>query len=100
MTWRLRKETAGSGALGDIASHAIDQIQHLLGDTVTGVSGRLHTFTTERPGPEGPNLSRSTTLPGQRCPWPVVPWRALTFHGWHWGRRMPCAWRFMARPDR
>ncbi|WP_413249005.1 Gfo/Idh/MocA family oxidoreductase [Sinomonas flava] len=23
MTWRLRKETAGSGALGDIASHAI-----------------------------------------------------------------------------
>lgn len=54
MTWRLRKETAGSGALGDIASHAIDQIQHLLGDTVTSVSGRLHTFTTERPGPDGP----------------------------------------------
>lgn len=54
MTWRLRKETAGSGALGDIASHAIDQVQHLLGDAVTGVSGRLHTFTTERPGPEGP----------------------------------------------
>lgn len=54
MTWRLRRETAGSGALGDIASHAVDQIQHLLGDTVTAVSGRLHTFTTERPGPEGP----------------------------------------------
>ncbi|MGA7203141.1 MAG: Gfo/Idh/MocA family oxidoreductase [Specibacter sp.] len=54
MTWRLRKETAGSGALGDIASHAIDQVQHLLGDTVTDVSGKLHTFVTERPGPEGP----------------------------------------------
>ncbi|AIY02741.1 putative oxidoreductase [Arthrobacter sp. PAMC 25486] len=54
MTWRLRKETAGSGALGDIASHAVDQIQHLLGDTVADVSGRLHTFTTERPGPDGP----------------------------------------------
>ncbi len=54
MTWRLRKETAGSGALGDIASHAIDQIQHLLGDTVTQVTGRLHTFTTQRPGPDGP----------------------------------------------
>ena len=26
MTWRLNKETAGSGALGDIASHAIDQV--------------------------------------------------------------------------
>ncbi|WP_104110845.1 Gfo/Idh/MocA family protein [Arthrobacter sp. N199823] len=54
MTWRLRKETAGSGALGDIASHAIDQVQYLLGDTVTQVSGKLHTFTTERPGPDGP----------------------------------------------
>lgn len=54
MTWRLRKETAGSGALGDIASHAIDQVQFLLGDTVTEVSGKLHTFVTERPGPEGP----------------------------------------------
>ncbi|PYI69632.1 dehydrogenase [Arthrobacter livingstonensis] len=54
MTWRLRKETAGSGALGDIASHAVDQVQYLLGDTVTEVSGRLHTFVTERPGPDGP----------------------------------------------
>ena len=31
MTWRLRKDTAGSGALGDIASHAIDQVLFLLG---------------------------------------------------------------------
>ncbi|MBT8162211.1 MULTISPECIES: Gfo/Idh/MocA family protein [Arthrobacter] len=53
MTWRLRKETAGSGALGDIASHAIDQVLYLLGDTVTDVSGRLHTFVTERPGADG-----------------------------------------------
>ncbi|MET7701487.1 Gfo/Idh/MocA family oxidoreductase [Streptomyces sp. NPDC005485] len=53
MTWRLRKETAGSGALGDIASHAIDQIQFLLGDTVTDVSGRLHTFVGRRPGDGG-----------------------------------------------
>jgi predicted dehydrogenase len=54
MSWRLRKESAGSGALGDIASHAIDQVQFLLGDTVTEASGRLHTFATERPGPNGP----------------------------------------------
>lgn len=53
MTWRLRKETAGSGALGDIASHAIDQIQYLLGDTVIEASGRLHTFVGHRPGPDG-----------------------------------------------
>lgn len=54
MTWRLNKETAGSGALGDIASHAIDQVLFLLGDTVTEVSGRLHTFVDNRPGANGP----------------------------------------------
>lgn len=54
MTWRLKKETAGSGALGDIASHAIDQVMFLLGDQVTEVSGRTHTFTASRPGADGP----------------------------------------------
>ncbi|MFP3462671.1 Gfo/Idh/MocA family oxidoreductase [Arthrobacter globiformis] len=54
MTWRLRKETAGSGALGDIASHAIDQIQHLTAQTVTEVTGTLRNFVTQRPGPNGP----------------------------------------------
>ena len=53
MTWRLHKETAGSGALGDIASHAIDQVLFLLGGQVTEVSGRTHTFTTRRPGADG-----------------------------------------------
>jgi predicted dehydrogenase len=54
MSWRLNKETAGSGALGDIASHAIDQVQHLTGQAVTEVTGTLRTFVTERPGPTGP----------------------------------------------
>jgi predicted dehydrogenase len=54
MTWRLRKETAGSGALGDIASHAIDQIQYLTGQTILEASGVLKTFVTQRPGTEGP----------------------------------------------
>ncbi|NHW46890.1 Gfo/Idh/MocA family oxidoreductase [Paenarthrobacter sp. MSM-2-10-13] len=54
MSWRLRKETAGSGALGDIASHAIDQVLYLLNDAVTEVSGRLQTFVDQRPGAEGP----------------------------------------------
>jgi predicted dehydrogenase len=53
MTWRLTKETAGSGALGDIASHAIDQVLFLLGGQVTEVSGRLQTFVDQRPGAEG-----------------------------------------------
>jgi predicted dehydrogenase len=53
MTWRLRKETAGSGALGDIASHAIDQVQYLSGQTVTEATGTLKTFILERPGGDG-----------------------------------------------
>jgi predicted dehydrogenase len=53
MCWRLRKETAGSGALGDIASHAIDQIQALTGERIIEASGTLRTFIAQRPGPEG-----------------------------------------------
>jgi predicted dehydrogenase len=53
MTWRLRKEAAGSGALGDIASHAVDQIQYLTGQTVLEASGVLKTFVAQRPGPDG-----------------------------------------------
>lgn len=53
MSWRLKREAAGSGALGDIASHAIDQVLFLLGDHITEVSGRTHTFTTHRPGAQG-----------------------------------------------
>ncbi|WP_416416433.1 Gfo/Idh/MocA family protein [Paenarthrobacter aromaticivorans] len=53
MSWRLRKESAGSGALGDIASHAIDQIQFLTGQSVVEASGVLKTFVAQRPGPNG-----------------------------------------------
>ncbi|MGP9681337.1 MULTISPECIES: Gfo/Idh/MocA family protein [unclassified Brachybacterium] len=53
MSWRLRRETAGSGALGDIASHAIDQIQFLTGQRATAVRGRLATMVPQRPGEDG-----------------------------------------------
>lgn len=53
MTWRLRRETAGSGVLGDLGSHAVDQLHYLLGEHVTSASGTLRTFVPERPGPDG-----------------------------------------------
>lgn len=53
MTWRLRKETAGSGVLGDLGSHLVDQIQWLLGSPVVEASGQLRTFVETRPGPDG-----------------------------------------------
>lgn len=53
MTWRLRREQAGSGALGDLGSHAVDQVRHLLGDDVVAATGALRTFVPERSGPDG-----------------------------------------------
>src|SRR6478735_1510256 len=54
MTWRMRKETAGSGALGDLASHAVDQVRFLLGQDVVSVSGTTETFVGRRAGADGP----------------------------------------------
>lgn len=53
MSWRLRRESAGSGALGDLGSHAIDQVRYLLGHEVVGASGRTETFVGRRPGSDG-----------------------------------------------
>jgi predicted dehydrogenase len=57
-TWRHEKAKAGSGALGDIASHSLDLARHLVGD-IAEVSGMLETFVHERP------------LPGSKTPAPV-----------------------------
>jgi len=48
--WRLEKSKAGSGALGDIASHSLDLARYLVGE-IREVAGLLHTFVTERPLP-------------------------------------------------
>jgi len=48
LVWRLQKDLAGSGALGDIGSHAIDLAQHLNGD-IESVTAHLTTFIKERP---------------------------------------------------
>ncbi len=47
--WRLDKEVAGSGALGDLGAHVIDQSRYLAGEP-TAVNGVLRTFIKERPG--------------------------------------------------
>jgi predicted dehydrogenase len=53
MSWRLEKDRAGSGALGDIGAHVVDLAQHVTGQRITGVSGMLETFVHERPLPAG-----------------------------------------------
>jgi predicted dehydrogenase len=51
LVWRLQKERAGSGALGDIGAHIIDLAQFVSGSTISGVSGLTETFVRERPLP-------------------------------------------------
>ncbi|GAB2975284.1 Gfo/Idh/MocA family oxidoreductase [Streptomyces pseudoechinosporeus] len=59
LTWRLRKETAGSGALGDLGAHIVDLAQYLVGEPVVGVSALTETFVRERPLPGGPTSGLS-----------------------------------------
>lgn len=52
LAWRLRRDEAGSGALGDLGAHLIDITRFLTGDDVTAVCGLAETFVKERPLPE------------------------------------------------
>ena len=49
LAWRLQKEHAGSGALGDIGAHIIDMTQFVTGQSVDAVSGTIDTIVKERP---------------------------------------------------
>jgi predicted dehydrogenase len=49
LVWRLQKDKAGSGALGDIGAHIVDAAQFVAGDVLTGVSALTETFVKERP---------------------------------------------------
>ncbi|WP_137992302.1 Gfo/Idh/MocA family protein [Streptomyces vilmorinianum] len=49
LTWRLEREHAGSGALGDLGAHAVDLAQYLAGELLVGVSALTETFVRERP---------------------------------------------------
>jgi predicted dehydrogenase len=48
MSWKLRKETAGSGAHGDLNSHLVDMARFLVGD-ITETVGLQTYFISERP---------------------------------------------------
>lgn len=48
LSWRMRKEEGGSGALADLGSHVIDLVRFLLGE-FESVQGHLETFVKQRP---------------------------------------------------
>jgi predicted dehydrogenase len=48
LSWRFKKDLAGSGALGDLLSHVVDLVQYVLGP-ITQVNGLLSTIHQQRP---------------------------------------------------
>jgi predicted dehydrogenase len=52
-TWRYARDTAGSGALGDVGSHVIDLARFLVGDLDSVSGATLATFIDQRPVPAG-----------------------------------------------
>ncbi|WP_336788534.1 Gfo/Idh/MocA family protein [Paenibacillus sp. MMO-177] len=53
LSWRFRKDIAGSGTLGDIGTHVIDFARYLVGE-ITEVMGTAQTWIKERPVSTGP----------------------------------------------
>ena len=51
LAWRLRKDRAGSGALGDLGAHSVDAAQYLTGQRISSVGALLATFGTDCPLP-------------------------------------------------
>ncbi len=52
LVWKIRRETAGSGAHGDLNAHQIDLARWLVGE-IESVVGMSETFIRERPLPDG-----------------------------------------------
>jgi predicted dehydrogenase len=52
LSWRFRKDVAGSGALGDIGTHVLDLARYLVGE-IARVNSVASTFVPERPQATG-----------------------------------------------
>lgn len=59
--WRLDKNAAGSGALGDLGSHIIDLARFLVGE-IAAVSAVTRTFIKERPALDDPSKKVPVTV--------------------------------------
>jgi predicted dehydrogenase len=52
LSWRFQRARGGNGVLGDLASHAVDLVRHLLGE-VDAVVADTAVFIPQRPVPTG-----------------------------------------------
>jgi predicted dehydrogenase len=67
LSWRFRRDIAGSGALGDIGTHVVDFARHLAGE-ITSVNAVTQRYIEDRPVPEGgaDQLAGAQKLTGAR----------------------------------
>lgn len=67
LTWRFEKDKAGSGVIGDLASHGLDLVQYVAGP-VSALLAEASTFITERPAAVGAASHFSRGGDGPRLP--------------------------------
>jgi predicted dehydrogenase len=67
LTWRYDRERGGSGVLGDLASHGVDLVRHLLGE-VSSVVADTAVFVRDRPRPAVPTAGHARAQGGNRGP--------------------------------
>jgi predicted dehydrogenase len=67
LTWRYERARGGSGVLGDLASHGIDLIRHLLGD-IDALVADTATFVPQRARPSGATAGHTRATGGELGP--------------------------------
>ncbi len=60
LSWRLKKEASGGGALVDLGSHVIDLVRHLFGE-IESVRALTKTYTKQRPTAPGSSTMGEVT---------------------------------------
>ena len=67
LTWRFQRASGGNGVIGDLASHGVDLVRHLLGE-ITSLVSDTAVFVTERPRPSGATAGHTLASGGELGP--------------------------------
>jgi predicted dehydrogenase len=67
LSWRFTREHGGNGVLGDLASHGVDLLRHLLGDIGSLVADTA-IFVPQRPRPTGATAGHTRAAGGEPGP--------------------------------
>jgi predicted dehydrogenase len=65
LTWRYERARGGNGVLGDLASHGVDLVRHLLGD-IASVVADTAIFLPERARPAGATAGHARAAGGEK----------------------------------